>query len=165
MAAVRSLVASLVVFGAATALACAAGPMTAQQTLHNLIGSWSCTGHDSMHHTWRESDTYTMWGMWLRGDSSYPAQNGEPAGTGISLVRYDSHAGHWLIVGADTGGTAFTATSSSHAFDGSHWVDAYPADNGWANIHVNGMNAWTIDSSGPDGHGHTVVSHEVCTRR
>lgn len=144
--------------------ALSAGTMTSQQTMHALVGTWSCITHDSSHKTWHETDVYSMWGAWLRDDTRFPAQNGEPGGTGISFTRYDSHAGKWVITGADTGGTLFTATSSNHAFDGSRWVDVYPADNGWANLHMPSSHEVVIDSGTPDGHGHTMTDHDVCTR-
>lgn len=141
-----------------------AGSMTPAQTMHALLGHWTCVTQDSTHHTTRETDTYQMWGAWLHDASSFPAQNGSPAGQGESFIRYDSSAGRWVITGVDTMGVYFTASSSSHTFNGSHWVDNYPADGGWANLHMTSANQVILDSSGPDGHGHTVTSHQVCTR-
>lgn len=130
----------------------------------NLVGTWSCVTHDSTHKTWHETDVYSMWGPWLKDNASFPSQNGERAGTGMSFSTYDAQHGRWVITYADSNGTYFTASSSSHAFNGSHWVDEYPADNGTATVRMTNANTLVIDSTMPDGHGHVSTGHEVCTR-
>jgi len=160
------LAAAVLACGAAASIALAAGGMmmTPQQTIHNLVGTWNCVTHDSMHKTWHETDVSAMYGSWLRIDATYPAQNGQHAGTGVAFFGYDSHRGRWLITSVDTLNDYSTGYSTAHAFNGALWHDAYPADGGTATTHTASANQYSVDSSGPDGHGHTVTSHQVCTR-
>lgn len=161
----RSTLAALAAVICATAVGLGASTMmmTPQQTMHGMIGRWTCVAHDSTHKTSRETDVYSMWGAWLRDDTTFSAQNGGPSGSGLSLMRYDAQHGRWVIMGGDTTGGYFTATSTAHALNGSHWTDAYPADGGWANVHMS-ANQMTVDSGGPDMHGHMMTTHDVCTR-
>lgn len=150
-------------FAAVTAVALAAA-MTPQQTIHNMVGTWSCVTHDSTHKTWRETDVDAMYGSWLRMTSTYPAQNGEHAGTGVGFFGYDSKHARWIVTSLDTSGDYGISYSTSHTFNGAHWLDGYPANHGSATTRMSSSKQFTVDSSGPDAHGHTVTSHEVCTR-
>jgi hypothetical protein len=156
---------------AAATLACvsAACPLvcesqTPQQTIEHLTGKWICITHDSSKKTWRATTTDTMYGPWLRLDARYPAQNGQPAGSAIKLLGYDSAARRWIVTSVDDSGGYYVMYSTSPSFDGSKWIDGYPVDKGTASIKVTTPNEYTFDAAKPDGHGHIVRSHTVCGR-
>ncbi|MBV8116951.1 MAG: hypothetical protein JOZ01_03175 [Candidatus Eremiobacteraeota bacterium] len=159
----------IILFATATAVlaaSAAAMPVTPQQTaLQRLAGTWTCVTHGSDNTTFRETDVDTMFANWLSISSTYPAQNGQPGGSGSTYLGYDSKNKRWVITGVGTDGSYFTAYSNSRNYDGSHWVDAYPADGGTAVIHMPASNRYMLDSSLPNAQGKIVVEHAVCTRR
>lgn len=85
--------------------------------MQSLVGTWNCISHGSDKKTYRETDTDAMYGNWLRIDASYPAQNGQPAGTGVTFFGYDSKNKRWVVTGVGTDGSYFTASSTSPAFN------------------------------------------------
>ena len=104
-----------------------------------------------------------MWGTWLKDDSTYPAQNGQAAATGIGVLGYDAKHHRWYSDGEDTNGGYGSGYSNSAAFGGSKWHDGFPNNNGSASVSVS-KNQYAIESSGPNSNGKSVTSHEVCTK-
>jgi hypothetical protein len=149
-------------FAAVAGIAPAA--MSQQSSLQSLLGSWTCVAHSSDGKTYHETDVNTMYGKWLKSDSKYPAQNGDPAGTGQSFIGYDSMSKRWVIAGVDTAGEYFVNYSNSANMDGSTWHDGYPNMHGSAIVHMTSTQ-YVVDTKGPGAGGKTVTSHEVCTKR
>ncbi len=142
----------------------AAGASAAQAALQELTGTWTCVSHSSDSTTFRETDTNTMYGNWLRTSSAFAAQAGAPGGTGVSFIGYDVKKARWVITGVDTNGSYFTAASSSPDLDGSVWMDTYPADNGGAVLHLVSATQYILDSHGPGPQGTMTTSHTVCNK-
>jgi hypothetical protein len=136
-----------------------------QATVEGLVGSWSCVSHTSDNKTYRGSDVDTMYGKWLKINSTFPAQNGEPAGTEQAFFGYDSKHGRWIVTGVGTGGDYFMNYSNSSNFDGSQWYDGFPNNHGSAVAHLTAYTRYTVDSKGPNAQGKIVTEHEVCTRQ
>ncbi len=156
----RALTASILALFVATGIALSAVATKQQQTLHAFVGRWTCISHFSRHKTFKEVDTYSPYGTWLRIDATYPAQNGQPAATGVSFFGYDANHHRWIIGGFDSTGGYYITYSTSPTFNGSHWSDGYPPNGGWANVTMPSNNRYTIDTGG----GEMGVSHTVCTR-
>lgn len=155
---------------AATAAAIVVSSQTAslaaspqQTTLQALVGHWTCVTHGSDGKTWRESDTYTMWGPWLKDDSTYPAQNGQAAATGSGVLGYDAKHHRWYGDGEDTNGGYGSGYSNSANFGGSKWQAGFPNTPGTSTVSLS-KNQYVIDSTGPNDKGKMVTSHQVCTR-
>jgi hypothetical protein len=166
---IRWLRCSAITAIAICALASSAGFASAatssqQATVQGLVGNWTCITHESDNKTFRESDIDTMYGNWIRVNSSYPAQNGQPAGTGATFLGYDARNKRWIVTGVGTEGSYFTAYSNSPNYDGSKWVDAYPNDHGTALVHVISSTQYSLDTTNPGAQGKTVTAHTVCTR-
>ncbi len=158
----RTLGLSILALFTATGVALSAETMMgARQTMHALTGHWTCITHDNHHKTSREVDTYSTYGTWLRVDATYPAQNGQPAATGINFFGYDAKHHRWIVGGFDTAGGYYISYSTSPSFNGSHWSGGYPMEGGSATVMMPNNNRYTIDSSGGGAMG---VSHTVCTR-
>jgi len=105
-----------------------------------------------------------MWGAWLRADTAFAPQNGQPKDVAQTFVGFDSGTKRWNIVSIDADGSYYTRYSGSRAFNGSHWVDGYPADGGSAVIGTPNPRQYTFDFTGRPAKGHQDVSHTVCTR-
>lgn len=135
-----------------------------QATVQGLVGSWSCVTHTGDNKTYREADVDTMYGKWLKIESTYPAQNSEPAGTAQIFFGYDSKHNRWIVAGVDTGGNYFINYSNSTNFDSSQWHDGFPNQHGSAVVSLTPYTRYTVDSKGPNAQGKMVTSHEVCTR-
>jgi hypothetical protein len=150
---------------AATIATVSAATSSQQQQLQGFVGTWSCVTHTADNKSYRETDTDTMYGNWLRVASAYPAQAGAPAGTATTFVGYDSKHTHWIVTGVGTDGSYFTSYSNSPAFDGSKWIDAYPNDHGTALFHMPSSASYTMDTTGPDQKGKMSSSHTVCTKQ
>jgi hypothetical protein len=135
-----------------------------QATVQGLVGTWNCITHTSDHKTYRGTDVDTMYGRWLKIESAYPAQNGEPAGTAQIFFGYDSKHNRWIVGGVDTGGNYFMNYSNSTNFDGSQWHDGFPNQHGSAVVSLTPYTRYTVDSKGPNEQGKMVTSHEVCTK-
>lgn len=146
-----------------TTIAWAASPQ--QSTIQSFVGTWSCVTHSSDNKTYRETDTDAMYGNWLRIDAAYPAQNGQPAGTGVTFFGYDSKNKRWVVTGVGTDGSYFVSTSTSPAFNGSHWSDQYPADHGTAVLHMTQATQYSMDMQNPGAKGKMMTQHAVCTRQ
>jgi hypothetical protein len=144
-------------------LAIAASPQ--QATVRSLVGTWSCITHGSDKKTYRETDTDAMFGNWLRIDSAYPAQNGQPAGTGVTFFGYDAKNKRWVVTGVGTDGSYFMASSTSPAFDGAKFSDQYPNDHGTAVLHMSSSAQYSMDTQGPGSNGKMMTQHVVCTRQ
>ncbi len=134
-----------------------------QTTLQALVGHWTCVSHDSDGKTWHESDTYSTWGPWLKDDSTYPAQNGQAAATGMGVIGYDAKHHRWYNDGEDTNGEYGSGYSNSAGLGGSKWHDGFPNNNGSATISLS-KNQYVVDSSGPNDKGKMTTSHQVCTK-
>ena len=140
-----------------------ATPTMQASTLQGIAGTWTCITQAGGK-TYHETDVDSMYGKWLKIESTYPAQNGDPASTGMTFLGYDSKRGHWVVTGLGADGSYFTATSTSPKYDGSTWTDAFPADHGTAVIHMPSNARYTLDASQPGDKGKMETSHSVCTR-
>ena len=150
----------------AAMLASASAAASPQQaTLQGFVGTWDCVTRTADNKTYKETDTDTMFGNWLRIEGALPAQNGAPAGSSTTFAGYDSQHRRWVITGVGTDNSYFTAISNSTAWDGSKWTDVYPDDHGTALVHGPSGGRYTLVSTGPDGHGKMTTSHAVCTKR
>jgi hypothetical protein len=145
------------------ALGAASSPQ--QATVESFVGTWACITHSSENKTYRETDVDSMYGNWLRINSSYPAQNGAPAGTGVTFFGYDAKNKHWVVTGVGTDGSYFIATSSSPEFNGSKFMDQYPSDHGTTVLHMTKSTEYSMDTQAPNDKGKTMTQHAVCTRQ
>jgi len=143
---------------------CASQAATPAQTIHLLVGTWSCVTNDSNHKTWHVVTTDTTFGPWLQMSSSYQAQNGQRAGSIVKFFGFDSDQSRWIVTSVDTSGEFYVIDSKSKNFDGSQWKDAYPVDSGTAAVTVQGSKAYTFDPRLPIGGGRMYQSHTVCKR-
>ena len=150
------------VFASASAAAFAASTPQ-QMALQAMVGTWTCVTHGSDGKTWHETDVDTMWGVWLKTEATYPAQNGQPAATGTGILGYDAKHHRWYGDGADTNGGYGSGYSNSSGLGGSKWHDGYPDNNGSATISMS-KNQYVVDSKGPNDQGKTITSHQVCTK-
>ena len=155
-------IAGFVLFAIAPTVAGAASPQ--QATINGFVGTWNCITHSSENKTYHETDVDTMYGNWLRVDATYPAQNGAPAGTGVTFLGYDSKHGMWVVTGVGTDGSYFMSTSKSAAFNGSKWMDQYPNDRGTAVLHMTRSTQYSMDMTSPMGRK-PVTQHAVCTKQ
>lgn len=153
------------IFALLTSAAALSATSSQQATLRSFVGSWTCLTHSSDNMTFHESDVDTMYGNWLKVDSEYPAQNGQPAGTGVTFFGYDPKNKRWIVTGVGNEGSYFTAYSNSPNYDGAKWIDAYPNDHGTAIVHVTSNNRYTLDTTAPGAAGKTMTQHAVCTRQ
>jgi hypothetical protein len=128
-----------------------------------IVGSYDCVTHGSDGLTWRFHSENRTWGSWVRADTIFAPQNRHPRDTGSTFVGFDEDAKQWNIVAIDTGGSYYTRYSRSPSFNGSHWMDGYPADAARATIGVT-ASGYTFDLVTPPKHGRTGWSHTVCTR-
>jgi hypothetical protein len=152
-----TLIATPQVLSAATA--------SQQATVQGLVGTWSCVSHTSDNKTYRATDVDTMYGKWLRVSSTYPAQNGSPAGTEQAFFGYDAKNSRWIIAGVSTSGDYYVNYSNSPSFNGSQWYDGYPNMHGSAVVRMTESTQFTVDSKGMGPQGKTITRHEVCTRQ
>jgi hypothetical protein len=136
-----------------------------QTTLQSFVGTWKCVTHGSDNKSFNETDTDTMFGDWLKIESSYAAQAGQPAASGVSYAGYDAKRHHWIVTGVGTDNSYFTAISSSPTWDGAKWTDAYPADHGTAVTHGPSGGKYTLVSSGPGPTGKMMTYTSVCTKQ
>jgi hypothetical protein len=144
--------------------ALSAATSSPQSVMHALSGNWICITHTSDKKTYKETDSNAMYGKWLKISSTFPAQNGQPAGTGQTFLSYDGQSKRWIIAGVSTNGDYFVDYSKSSAFDGSQWYDGYPNMHGSAIVHMTSTQ-YTVDSKGPGSQGRTMTTHEVCTKQ
>jgi hypothetical protein len=136
-----------------------------QAAVQDLAGTWTCVTHSSDGKTYQATVVDTMYGKWLKVDSTYPAENGEPAGTGQAYFGYDPKHSRWIFNGVNTSGEYFTNYSSSTNLDGSQWHDGYPNMGGSAVVHLTSHTKYTVDSKGPNERGKMITEHEVCTKQ
>ena len=146
---------------AVPAAAPAASPQ--QATLQAMTGNWTCVTHDSSGKTWNETDVGTMWGSWLKTESTFPAQNGQPAGSGLTFLGYDAANRRWYVSFLNTAGEYGSAYSTSKTWGGSKWQDGYPNNHGSSSITAS-KNQFSIDTKMAGANGKTMTSHEVCTK-
>ena len=139
---------------------------TPQQDMHRLTGRYECRQRDSGGQTWRlPSPSMDRSGSWLRLDATYPAQNGQPAGTAITFVGFDAAAKRWSIVSVSADGSYYTRYSTSRDFNGCRsGSTATSADGGKAVVKVISSGEYTFDFASPTGPGKTARSHTVCTK-
>ncbi len=129
-----------------------------------IVGTFDCVTHGSDGVVWHFHSVNHAWGSWVRADTTFAPQNGQPADTASTFVGFDAAAKRWNIISIDTDGSYYTRYSTSRAFDGSHWVDGYPADGAKAHIRAQGGRQYVFEliSPGQDGHGQTSTT--TCTR-
>ena len=163
----RRLTAAITGAGAFVAtLAMAAAATSPQQTtLQGFVGTWKCVTHASGNITFSETDTDTMFGNWLKIESVYPAQAGQPATSGVTYAGYDAKKHQWVTTGVGTDNSYFVATSTSPTWDGAKWTDVYPADHGTAVTHGPSGGKYTLVSSGPGASGKMMTYSSVCTKQ
>jgi hypothetical protein len=135
-----------------------------EQSVHTIIGRYACVTQESNHRTWRFQSVNSAWGAWLRADTTFAPQNGEPADTAATFVAYDSAAKRWNIVSLDVSGSYYTRFSTSRAFNGSRWIDGYPADNGRAVLKIFGSKRYTFDFLAAQESRSGTRSHTICNR-
>jgi hypothetical protein len=155
--------AALALFAITAAASAASGSQ--QATVQGLVGTWSCVSHTSENKTFHGTDVDTMYGKWLAIDETFPAQNGEAAGTARVFFGYDPKHSRWIVAGVDTNGAYFVNYSNSPSFDGAQWYDGYPNNHGSAVTHLKPYTQYTVDSKGPNAQGKIVTDHEVCTKQ
>jgi len=165
IATVRRLTAAFLGAGAFAALIATAYASPQQTTLQGFVGTWQCVTRTADNKTYNETDTDTMFGNWLKIDAAYLAQGGAPATSGATFVGYDAKHRRWVITGVATDDTYFTASSSSPAWDGSKWTNAFPNDHGTAVVHAPANGKYTVESSTPNMQGKMVMSHTICTKQ
>lgn len=120
--------------------------------------------HDGSHGTSRFRSANSEWGAWLRADTSSAAQNGLPAGRGITFVDFDPTTKRWNWVSIDAAGTYETRYSTSPRFSGSLWNNGYPAGTGTIVITVVNAKRYVADFTEPGARGGTDRSRAICTR-
>jgi hypothetical protein len=114
---------------------------------------------------WRSSDVYSMYGPWLRMNSTDPAQNGEKAYTRTGFFGYDAAHKRWIVTSVNTRGGYGISYSTSPSFNGASWSNGYPPEKGTATTHMTSSGSYTVDYSGQDDKGHAYSSHQICTKR
>lgn len=140
-------------------------PLTAEQEVHSLVGTYQCVNRESTGHTWRFTSVNDVFGAWLRVHVTYPPQSGMAAGdTGIVFVGYDRGDKRWNIVSMDADGSYYTRSSRSEHFDGSQWEDDYPRDGAKAVVRTFGPARYTFDLTLPAKKGPSIQTHVVCKR-
>ncbi|HEX5206620.1 MAG TPA: hypothetical protein VFW10_02355 [Steroidobacteraceae bacterium] len=132
--------------------------------LEALVGTFNCVTHASDGTVWRFHSVNRPWGRWVRADTTFAPQNGQPGDTASTFVGFDGNAKQWNIVSIDNDGSYYTRSSRSGSFDGSHWVDGYPADGAKAVIRLRDKRQYTFDLITPGAKGRAATSNTVCTR-
>lgn len=132
--------------------------------LGGIVGTFSCVTHGGGGVVWRFHSSNDAWGAWVRADTTFAPQNGQPADTASTFIGFDAQAKRWHIVSINADGSYYTRHSSSKALDGSRWSDGYPADGAQATIRVRPGRQYTFEfvTSGKDGRAES--SKTVCTR-
>jgi hypothetical protein len=152
-----SLIAAIGLFGIPHAV------RSAPSKVAPIVGSFDCVTHGSNGLTWRFRSVNQPWGSWVRADTTFAPQNGRPRDTGSTFVGFDDDAKQWNIIAIDTAGSYYTRYSKSPSFNGSHWIDGYPADGARATIALTAT-GYTFDLTTPLEHGSSGWSRTACTR-
>lgn len=137
---------------------------TSPPELAAIVGTFNCTTHDSAGAVWHFHSVNKAWGKWVRADTTFPPQHGQPADTASTFVGFDAQTQRWNIVSIDTDGSYYTRYSTSKTFDGSHWLDGYPADGAKALIRVQGRQQYTFELMSPGKKGRIETSDTTCKR-
>jgi hypothetical protein len=132
--------------------------------LASIIGAFNCVTHESSGVVWHFHSVNHLWGAWVRADTTFAPQNGQPANSASTFVGFDRDAKRWNIVSLDIAGSYYTRYSGSAAFNGSRWADGYPADGANAVIRLRGTRQYTFDLVSPGRGGRAETSSTVCTR-
>lgn len=160
----RVLFVSIVAVSACVATSKASAATTTPSGLEAIVGTFNCVTHASDGSVWRFHSVNRAWGAWVRADTTFAPQNGQPADTASTFVGFDASTKQWNIVSVDNDGSYYTRSSTSKSFDGSHWVDGYPADGAKAVIRVRGKQQYTFELVGRGPNGRPATSSTVCTR-
>ncbi|HZT03216.1 MAG TPA: hypothetical protein VFA39_13215 [Steroidobacteraceae bacterium] len=142
----------------------ASAATTTPSELEAIVGTFNCVTHASGGAIWRFHSVNRAWRGWVRADTTFAPQNGQPADAAFTFVGFDSNTKQWNIVSVDNDGSYYTRSSKSKSFDGSHWVDGYPADGARAVIRLRGKRQYTFDLASPGPKGRAETSNTVCTR-
>lgn len=143
-----------------------AAPASPASALGKMVGTFNCLTKGSDGRTWHFHSVNQMWSArWMRADTTFAPQNGQPKDTASTYVGYDSLAKRWNIVSVDTAGTYFTRYSFSPTIDRSRWSDGYPPDTTKAVLRVAGTPGYVFDTTTPAAKGPANWSHTVCTRQ
>jgi hypothetical protein len=161
----RYIVSALVLASAAAFGTAARAAIPEQPGVRAIAGTYTCVTHDVSGQTWRFTSVNTMWGEWLRAETTFAPQNGQRKRAGQTFVGFDAAAKRWNIVSLDAGGSYYTRSSASPEFPKSRWVDGFPADGGTAVIGTPRPGQYTFDFTAGGTNGRRDVSHTVCTRR
>ncbi len=137
--------------------------MATQVAIPDLLGTFSCTQHDRSGTTWHFRSINQPFGSFVRADTVFAPQNGQPADYASTYVGYEAGAKHWNIVSVDQDGTYFTRYSSSRDFNGAQWTDRYPADGSSAVVLLD-KRGYKFKLTGHDKSGRTFTSNTVCVR-
>jgi hypothetical protein len=161
---VRSCAATL----AAVCLLCTisgagASPVRAS-ALSAIIGTFDCVTLDGDKISHFHS-VNVAWGAWVRADTLFAPQNGQPEDRRSVFVGYDVSAKRWNIVALDMDGTYYTRYSRSPYLNGSRWLNSYPVDNAKAIIRTYGGSRYTFSLNQPATNGQPADSSmTTCTR-
>lgn len=131
-----------------------------------IVGTYDCIVSSGGRRIDRFQSVNTAWRTWLQVTTTSASTAGKPPDVAHVFVGFDPEAKRWNIVGVDSSGSYWTRHSTSKAFDGSRWIDDYPADGGTAVVRVLKSGAeYTFDLSLPKGNGASDSSRVVCMRR
>jgi hypothetical protein len=131
---------------------------------HDMIGRWSCVDRDTGGSVWHFISTNAIYGAWLRLDAAFLGQRGQAAGTAVTFLGFDSGRHRWIISAAQSSGRYYVRSSTSAKLDGSHWIDAYPSDNGAAILSIISSRRYAFDFSKPGDGKKLYKSDVVCNK-
>jgi hypothetical protein len=159
----RTLLVAVIVANACFANSDVSANATTPTGLDAIIGTFDCITHGGGV-VWRFHSSNHAWGAWVRADTTFAPQNGQPADRASTFVGFDATTRQWNIISIDADGSYYTRYSKSRSFDGSHWLDGYPADGAKALIRTEGKRRYTfaLVSPGRSGRDHTAKTE--CTR-
>lgn len=140
-------------------VALAAMTHSQQQSLHALLGNWTCVNRGGMGST-TEHDVNTMYGGWVKSDATYSQEGGF---SGVDYLGYDSQAHRWVFVVVDQHDGYNVSYSNSANLNGSVWRNGYPAAAG-SGVFRMSANRYTFDGTFADSNGKMVAQHSVCTK-
>jgi hypothetical protein len=133
--------------------------------LNAIVGAFDCVTETSDKMTWRFHTVNHPWDAWVRGDLAFSPQNGQPALYGSNYIGYDPAAKQWNIIALFKPGSYYTRYSHSVSFDGSQWLDGYPADGARAVIRTYNGAKYTFEFHQPAMKGQPPNSSmTTCTR-
>lgn len=161
----RVLFASMLVASACLANSNVSADTAMPPGLDAIVGTFNCVTHESGGSVWHFHSVNRAWGAWVRVETTFAPQNGQPADSASVFVGFDAKAKQWNIISIDIDGSYYTRSSRSQAFGGSRWVDVYPADGSKAVVGLRGKRQYTFDLVTAGKKGRSSSSHTICTRQ